>query len=66
MTGPSKAPSGRSELAGYVLGSLIMVVGGAFLLGPILNWISGPLVVIVCVWATTSLSERRRARRHGG
>jgi hypothetical protein len=56
--------SGRAELAGYVLAVLVLVVGGAFVLGPILNWVSGPVIVVVCVWLTTSLNERRS--RGGG
>ena len=51
--------SGRAELAGYLIAVLILVVGGAFVLGPILNWISGPVIVVVCVWLTTSLNGRR-------
>jgi heavy metal translocating P-type ATPase len=56
------ANSGRAELAGYVLAALILVAGGAFVLGPILNWVSGPVIVVVCVWLTTSLNDRRRSR----
>ena len=51
--------SGRTELVGYLLAVLILVVGGTFVLGPILNWVSGPVIVVVCVWLTTSLSGRR-------
>jgi hypothetical protein len=59
----SKSPgSGRAELAGYLLAVLILVVGGAFVLGPILNWVSGPVIVVVCVWLTTSFTERRGSR----
>jgi hypothetical protein len=54
--------SGRAELAGYLIAVLILVVGGAFVLGPILNWISGPVIVVVCVWLTTSLNDRRSGR----
>lgn len=54
--------SGRAELAGYLLAVIILVVGGAFVLGPILNWISGPLIVVACVWLTTSLNDRRAGR----
>jgi heavy metal translocating P-type ATPase len=57
-----KLSSGRAELAGYLLAVLILVVGGAFVLGPILNWISGPVIVVVCVWFTTSFNGRRRGR----
>lgn len=53
---------GRAELAGYLLAVLILVVGGAFVLGPILNWVSGPVIVVVCVWLTTSLNKRRSNR----
>jgi hypothetical protein len=54
--------SGRAELAGYLLAVLILVVGGTFVLGPILNWVSGPVIVVICVWLTTSLNERRSSR----
>jgi hypothetical protein len=54
--------SGRAELAGYLLAVLILVVGGTFVLGPILNWVSGPVIVVICVWLTTSLNERRSGR----
>ena len=54
--------SGRAELAGYLLAVLILVFGGAFVLGPILNWISGPVIVAICVWLTTSLNHRRSSR----
>jgi hypothetical protein len=54
--------TGRAELAGYLLAVLILVVGGAFVLEPILNWISGPAIVVVCVWLTTSLNKLRHRR----
>jgi hypothetical protein len=54
--------NGRAELAGYLLAVLILVVGGAFVLEPILNWISGPVIVVVCVWLTTSLNNLRHRR----
>jgi hypothetical protein len=57
--------TGRAELVGYVLAALILVVGGAFVLEPILNWISGPVIVVVCVWLTTSLNNLRRRRGDG-
>jgi hypothetical protein len=57
-----KLSSGRAELAGYLLAVVILVIGGAFVLGPILNWVSGPVIVVVCVWLTTSFNERRRGR----
>lgn len=68
MTGPTDPGTGRAELGGYVLASLILVVGGAFVLGPILNWISGPVIVVACVWLTTSVSQRlgRRGGAGGG
>jgi hypothetical protein len=59
VTPLTRPGSGRAELAGYVLAVLILVVGGTFVLGPILNWISGPVIVVLCVWLTTSWSERR-------
>lgn len=51
-----------AELAGYVLATAVLVVGGMFLLGPILNWICGPAIVVACVSATTTVDRARQAR----
>lgn len=45
--------SSRAELAGYVLAALILVVGGAIVRTPILNWVAGPVIVVACVMLTT-------------
>jgi hypothetical protein len=58
-----KSDTGRAELAGYVLAVLILVVGGAFILGPILSFISGPAIVVACVSLTTNISRLRKRRR---
>lgn len=47
----------RREVAGYVLAVLVLVVGGAVVRTPILNWLAGPGVVIASVWLTTRNRE---------
>ena len=39
----------RAERLGYLVAVLILVVGGATLRTPILNWICGPAIVVGCV-----------------
>ena len=51
----------RGERWGYVLAVFALVVGGAILRTPILNWISGPAIVIGSVALTTWISGRRSA-----
>ncbi len=48
----------RSEKIGYLIAVLILVVGGAFFRSVILNWISGPAIVIGSVVMSTRLFER--------
>ena len=49
--------SSRAELVGYVLAAIVLVVGGALVRTPILNWVAGPVIVVGCVMLTT----RRRS-----
>jgi hypothetical protein len=63
MDGSTKSDTGRAELLGYVMATLILVVGGAFILGPILNFISGPAIVVACISLTTNVSRRLKRRR---
>lgn len=55
----------RGEKWGYVLACVVLVFGGALLRTPILNWISGPAIVIGSVALTTWLSGRRSRSNPG-
>lgn len=48
----------RSEKIGYLLAVVILVVGGALVQTIILNWIVGPVLVVVCVIVSTRLFGR--------
>lgn len=48
----------RSEKIGYLLAVLILVIGGAFLRTVILNWISGPAIVVGSVVLSTRYLSR--------
>ena len=48
----------RSEKIGYAVAVVILVVGGAFVKTAILNWISGPAIVVASVVASTRLFGR--------
>jgi hypothetical protein len=48
------------EVAGYLLAVFLIIVVGAFFLGPIVNWIFGPATVIACVALTKAIGRRRR------
>ncbi|MGI8664222.1 MAG: hypothetical protein ACR2LQ_13595 [Acidimicrobiales bacterium] len=47
-----------AERFGYALAILILVVGGAIVRTPILNWVAGPVIVVACVMLTTRGSRR--------
>lgn len=49
----------RAETIGYAIAVVILVIGGALLRTPILNWISGPAIVIGSVATTTWWASRR-------
>jgi len=42
-----------AERLGYALAIFILVVGGALVRTPILNWVAGPVIVVACVMLTT-------------
>jgi hypothetical protein len=42
-----------AERLGYALAIFILVVGGAIVRTPILNWVAGPVIVVACVMVTT-------------
>ncbi|MEY2642819.1 MAG: hypothetical protein RLZZ368_1466 [Actinomycetota bacterium] len=48
----------RSEKIGYAVAVLILVVGGAFVKTAILNWISGPAIVVASVVICSRLFGR--------
>jgi hypothetical protein len=51
-----------AERIAYGVAIVILVVGGALLRTPILNWISGPAIVIACVALIPPLLTRDRAK----
>lgn len=51
------------EAVGYVLAALIIIVGGAIVRTPILNWICGPAIVIATVSLVGGWLEKRDQRR---
>jgi hypothetical protein len=44
----------------YVVAIAILVIGGAIVRTAILNWISGPLIVVVCTQVIPPLLRRRK------
>lgn len=42
-------PEPRREALAYVVAAVILIVGGAIVRTPILNWICGPGIVVACV-----------------
>ncbi|WP_165984037.1 hypothetical protein [Streptomyces sp. YIM 98790] len=68
---PGAAPAGPvhrtgpAEKAGYAAAVFILLVGGALFTTPILNWLSGPAITIVCVAVAGWIADRRRKSRTG-
>lgn len=54
---------GWPELAAYLVGAFLLIVVGAIVRTPLLNWISGPTFVIVTVCVLTPIFRRRADRR---
>ena len=54
---------GWPELAAYLVTALLLIVIGAIVRTPLLNWICGPAFVIVMVCLLTPLFRRRADRR---
>lgn len=48
----------RSEVIGYLVAGVILVVGGAFLRTIVLNWITGPAIVVGSVALSTRVFGR--------
>ena len=51
------------EWGSYVIAFVALVVFGALLRTPVLNWICGPLLVILIVVGIGKLKDRHRAGR---
>jgi hypothetical protein len=58
---PVGGAAGRGEVAGYVVAVIVLVVGGMVVRTFVLNWIVGPLTVVLAV-ALASASARERIR----
>ena len=54
---------GAAEAVAYVVAVIVLVVGGALVRTPILNWISGPAIVIASVAIIPPLLTRRHSRQ---
>ena len=52
----------RSEVIGYLIASVILVIGGAFFRTLILNWISGPAIVVSSVALSSRVFSRFDSR----
>jgi large-conductance mechanosensitive channel len=51
----------RHEKVAYAVAVVILVVGGAIVRTAILNWIVGPLIVVVCVAVAERIATSRRS-----
>jgi hypothetical protein len=58
--------TGRADIAGYLLAAVVLIVGGGLLSKPtpILNWLVGPGIAVICVAVTVRIG-RRRSRGQG-
>ena len=54
---------GWPELAAYLVTAVLLIVLGAIVRTPLLNWISGPTFVIVMVCVLTPAFRRRASVR---
>lgn len=52
----------RHEKIAYAAAVVILVVGGAIVRTAILNWIVGPLLVVVCVAVAERIAIGRRSK----
>ncbi len=48
-----------SDRLGYAVAVIVLVIGGALARTPVLNWISGPSIVITCVVVVGNMQDRR-------
>ena len=58
-------PELRHDAWAYALAALILIVGGAMVRTPILNWICGPAIVIASVAFLGPVLDRRASGRSG-
>jgi protein-S-isoprenylcysteine O-methyltransferase Ste14 len=56
----------RADAVAYAVAVVILVVGGAVFRTPILNWLSGPAIVVAVVALLGGFLARREARRGEG
>lgn len=56
------AAADRADLPYYLVAAVVLVVVGALVKTWLLNWISGPVFVVVCVALLGALRDRRRRR----
>ena len=60
-----KPESSGSDLLGYAVGIVVLVVGGFFLRTPVLNWICGPALVVLSVVIVGRIRDRLAQRLAG-
>ncbi|TDC78735.1 hypothetical protein [Streptomyces hainanensis] len=58
---PAEPPhrTGPPEAIGYAVAALVLVVGGALFTTPVLNWLVGPAICVLCVATAGHLADRR-------
>lgn len=56
----------KAELISYGVACIVLVVGGAIVRTPILNWINGPAIVIATVCLLTPVLIKRGKRKGPG
>jgi hypothetical protein len=49
-----------AEVVAYVVAGLVLIVGGILLRTAVLNWLVGPMIVVVTVTMLTPLLQRWR------
>ncbi|MDT0322459.1 hypothetical protein [Streptomyces millisiae] len=52
--------TGPAEVVGYGLAGLVLVGGGALWTTPVLNWLVGPAICVLCVAAAGFVGDRVR------
>jgi len=51
-----------TDVTGYLVASLALIVGGVFLRTPVLNWICGPAIVVAAVVGVGILTDGFESR----
>jgi hypothetical protein len=57
-----RAARRSTEITGYLVAALALVIGGVFLRTPVLNWICGPAIVVAAVVGVGMLTDRFQSR----